>query len=309
VKAKSPKEKKAAKSSVTRPKRVIPEKKVTKPTTPKKKATPKKSPKKASPKKVAAPKKRTTTKKTKTAKDRKTHPTYERMIIKALNEIGKRGGNSGISIANYIHTNYPVSENYKNYVRHALNKGEEAGYFVRVGRFTFRLSPKAKTLSTARKSKSPRKKRSDASSTEVTKKTRAPKKTTKESPKKSSKSKTSKKESPKKATKKSRKASTAVESPASETTGSIQPKFVRPSGLKSDYLWQYDHNGWNNYTAEASDIVEDVYQKYLANRGDTDVRAVHSGQWEYMVDFMAMKQTNIQHENHTTRSIRRVKVD
>jgi len=51
-----------------------------------------------------------------------------------------------------------------------------------------------------------------------------------------------------------------------------------------------------------------VYQKYLENRGDTDVRAVKSGQWEYMVDFMAMKQTNIQHENHTIRNIRRVKI-
>jgi len=53
--------------------------------------------------------------------------------------------------------------------------------------------------------------------------------------------------------------------------------------------------------------VEDVYQNYLSNRGDTDVRAVKSGQWEYQVDFMAMKQTNIQHDNHTVRNIRRVK--
>jgi len=66
---------------------------------------------------------------------------------------------------------------------------------------------------------------------------------------------------------------------------------------------------WKNYDAKASDVVEEVYQKYLANRGDTDVRAVKSGQWEYMVDFLAMKQTNIQHENHTVRNIRRTKVN
>jgi len=57
---------------------------------------------------------------------------------------------------------------------------------------------------------------------------------------------------------------------------------------------------------EASETVEEVYQGYLANRGNSDVRAVKSGQWEYMVDFMALKQTNIQHENHTIRNIRRV---
>jgi WWE domain len=50
-----------------------------------------------------------------------------------------------------------------------------------------------------------------------------------------------------------------------------------------------------------------VYLSYLENRGDTDVRAVKSGQWEYMVDFAAMKQTNLQHQAHTVRDIRRVK--
>jgi len=52
--------------------------------------------------------------------------------------------------------------------------------------------------------------------------------------------------------------------------------------------------------------VEEVYQNYLANRGDTDVRAVKSGTWEYQVDFLGMKQMNIVHDNHTVRNIRRV---
>ena len=38
------------------------------------------------------------------------------------------------------------------------------------------------------------------------------------------------------------------------------------------------------------------------------MRAVKSGEWEYMVDFMAMKQTNLLHSNHTIRNIRRVPV-
>ena len=60
---------------------------------------------------------------------------------------------------------------------------------------------------------------------------------------------------------------------------------------------------------EFSLILCSVYQGYLANRGDTDVRAVKSGEFEYMVDFMAMKQTNLVHPNHTIRDIRRITVN
>jgi len=79
---------------------------------------------------------------------------------------------------------------------------------------------------------------------------------------------------------------------------------------KYDHFWQYQDSAtqWKNYDEKASDTVEEVYLNYLSNRGDTDVRAVKSGQWEYMVDFMALKQTNIQHENHTVRNIRRLPV-
>ncbi|PRP85464.1 hypothetical protein PROFUN_06833 [Planoprotostelium fungivorum] len=80
------------------------------------------------------------------------------------------------------------------------------------------------------------------------------------------------------------------------------------AGLKYDHLWQFEHNGWKNYDAKASDTVEEIYLDYLQNRRGTDVRAVKSGQWEYMVDFLALKQTNIQHEAHTIRNIRRVPV-
>ena len=36
-----------------------------------------------------------------------------------------------------------------------------------------------------------------------------------------------------------------------------------------------------------------------------DVRAVKSGDFRYQIDFKAMKQTNIEHVNHTVRDIRR----
>lgn len=75
---------------------------------------------------------------------------------------------------------------------------------------------------------------------------------------------------------------------------------------KEEYVWQYHNGTWKNYDAKASDVVEKAYQDYLKNRETTAVCLVKSGEWEYMIDFLA-KQTNIRHENHTTRDIRRLK--
>jgi hypothetical protein len=81
--------------------------------------------------------------------------------------------------------------------------------------------------------------------------------------------------------------------------------------------WQYydDNNfkakiksldNWYDYDPEASDTVEDEWQKYIVNRGMNDVRSVKSGEWEYMVDFVNWNQTNIVHQAHKMRSIRRL---
>jgi len=86
--------------------------------------------------------------------------------------------------------------------------------------------------------------------------------------------------------------------------------IVKAIGSKFSHVWQFVENdgSWRNYEVAASDEVEDTYQKYLQNKGDSDVRSVKSGQWQYQVDFMAYKQTNIQHSNHTVRNIRRVAI-
>jgi hypothetical protein len=70
--------------------------------------------------------------------------------------------------------------------------------------------------------------------------------------------------------------------------------------------WQYYDNGWKNYAKAANDSVEAAYQDYLKDQTNFDVRAVKSGHWMYQVDFVNLKQTNIQHEAHTVRDIRRV---
>jgi len=74
------------------------------------------------------------------------------------------------------------------------------------------------------------------------------------------------------------------------------------------WVWQYWHNGWYNYDAAANAVVEAVYQDYLKNPRECDVRAVSSGEWKYMVDFRALTQQNIQHESHTTRNLRRIQI-
>jgi len=94
----------------------------------------------------------------------------------------------------------------------------------------------------------------------------------------------------------------------SRSSSNSSKPLVNVPGAKYENVWQYKEGlNWKSYDEKASNVVEEVYQKYLGNKGDTDVRAVKSGQWEYQVDFSAMKQTNIQHENHTTRDIRRIK--
>jgi hypothetical protein len=72
--------------------------------------------------------------------------------------------------------------------------------------------------------------------------------------------------------------------------------------------WQYEDNGWKDYDAEASEEVEKCYQTYLSCPGQFDVRSVKSGTWHYQVDFPQMIQTNIRHENHTRRAIRRISI-
>ena len=75
------------------------------------------------------------------------------------------------------------------------------------------------------------------------------------------------------------------------------------------YIWEYkERDNWFPYAPEASVIVEKAYQDYLADPNKIDVRSVQSGMWAYQVDFTNMTQTNIQHQNHTTRDIRRTLV-
>lgn len=92
---------------------------------------------------------------------------------------------------------------------------------------------------------------------------------------------------------------------ASRTANPREPAVAEPldDGL---FKWQYDDNGWHDYDAAASAVVEENYRQFVADPHAFDVRAVQSGSWEYCVDFKSMQQTNIAHADHKTRTVRRI---
>jgi len=104
------------------------------------------------------------------------------------------------------------------------------------------------------------------------------------------------------------KSSTGLETPKQKQRKQNASDTETPKKLV--WAWQFleNDNCYHNYDKEANDLVESVYQEYLGNPNRVDVNAVQSGQWKYMVDFRNLTQTNIQHENHTVRKIRRVQI-
>ena len=106
------------------------------------------------------------------------------------------------------------------------------------------------------------------------------------------------------------------DSKGKSTTQQINKSIKKAYKRIHPAIWEYhDANkatsnpspdGWYEYDPEASDIVEDAWQRYIVNRGLNDVRSVTSGEWQYMVDFMNWKQTNTIHSAHTQRNIRRL---
>eukprot|EP00027_Filamoeba_sp_ATCC50430_P004567 CAMPEP_0168555020 /NCGR_PEP_ID=MMETSP0413-20121227/8101_1 /TAXON_ID=136452 /ORGANISM="Filamoeba nolandi, Strain NC-AS-23-1" /LENGTH=314 /DNA_ID=CAMNT_0008585821 /DNA_START=80 /DNA_END=1024 /DNA_ORIENTATION=+ len=268
---------------------------------------------------------RETAKRSRKVTGKKSHPTYERMIMKAIRTLNKGEATSAIAISNYIFANYPVpEEKYKRFIKVGISKGLKNKNIVKV-RGSYRLSAKARDIRKKKKtaekeegaekpkrerSASPKKKASPKRAASPKKADAGKRKKEEEAEKPKSRARKAKeanndnnKEAAKPAPKKKRESKKAAEE-------AEQPQGAKVKGSKYDHFWQFkqDNGVWGNYDVNASDVIEDVYQKYLANRGDNDVRAVKSGQWEYQVDFMAMKQTNIQHPNHTVRDIRRVPV-
>lgn len=111
----------------------------------------------------------------------------------------------------------------------------------------------------------------------------------------------------KKAVTKKKKAVMEEEAPEAAAAAAPKKRAKKAAEAGSDEPhWEYRDGGWKRYDAEASAVVETAFQEYLRDPGMLDVRSVKSGSWSYQVDFVNMKQTNIEHTAHTVRDIRRV---
>jgi len=94
-------------------------------------------------------------------------------------------------------------------------------------------------------------------------------------------------------------------------------KYMVLQRMKVDadaHTWEYyvdkpvdgKRPGWYPYDAAAVVNMERFHAQFQSNT-EMGTRYVYSGTWNYEVDFTRMQQTNIDHPNHTTRQIRRVK--
>eukprot|EP01064_Diplonema_japonicum_P025458 TRINITY_DN3688_c0_g1_i1.p1 TRINITY_DN3688_c0_g1~~TRINITY_DN3688_c0_g1_i1.p1 ORF type:complete len:270 (+),score=38.44 TRINITY_DN3688_c0_g1_i1:76-885(+) len=76
------------------------------------------------------------------------------------------------------------------------------------------------------------------------------------------------------------------------------------------HKWQYVENDqtWRDYRVDASAVVEQHFHEWEQDGKGSDivVRAVKSGDWSYDVCFKTLQQTNVDHQSHTKRRIRRV---
>lgn len=117
------------------------------------------------------------------------------------------------------------------------------------------------------------------------------------------KSKSKKSVSP--AAKLARQVSEAAEVSLSRQQSAKAEKLFRAGCLSHKWQYKNDSGKWADYDKNASAEVERAYASWLVNP-HIDVRSVHSGDWDYMVDFNLMTQQNIRHQAHKIRSIQRV---
>ena len=93
----------------------------------------------------------------------------------------------------------------------------------------------------------------------------------------------------------------------------IQQDFIQKARGYTEGKWQYwvddcvdgKSTNWYDYTADGNYNVEELYQFHLQNKKCHN-RIVASGAWTYDVDLINMTQTNVTHQNHTSRKIRRI---
>jgi len=227
------------------------------------------------------------------------------MITRALVGLGATGrtGVGLVAIRHWIEARYPVPDNSSRYIRSAVRTGINSGHFA-MHTNSVRLT--AKGVASGVRGLKKKKKNTIKKATTTTIKKKVVK----------SKKATVKEAVPIKLSKAASNSFSGMNAaifskdkpaqPKAPKAGGVQPKG-KAGASKQAHIWQYEDGGrYHDYDAAASDVVEQCYQEYLANPNMMDVRAVKSGDWQYQVDFINNKQTNIQHQNHKVRNIRRI---
>jgi len=78
------------------------------------------------------------------------------------------------------------------------------------------------------------------------------------------------------------------------------------------YVWQFDSkHGWFDFDSSASEEVDSKFLQRSKNPNFENEKVVvksGSDEWKYLIDFNNMTQTNMDHQNHRTRNIRRVSI-
>ncbi|KAH3760197.1 hypothetical protein Pelo_7982 [Pelomyxa schiedti] len=238
----------------------------------------------------------------------------------------RKGYVSIVSIQHYIYSNYKVKSNFKQQVLATIKtavenkklqqKNRSVRFPLKKKKTAKAPSPKKRKVSTAKDAKTEPKKARKSTTTGKTKtdKTTEKKKPTEKSRQKSVAQKDTKKREKKEPAKKTKAKKTVAKKSTTERKKTSKSKVAKNllgdlnavAVGSSDIHWQYLDGTWKPYSAEADATLEKYYSEYQKNQGMYDVPAVHSGEWDYCVDFATMKQTNIQHHSHTSRNIRRL---
>ena len=81
------------------------------------------------------------------------------------------------------------------------------------------------------------------------------------------------------------------------------------SASATNASWEYEDNtGWMSYGDSQQAVLESFYQVFLRNKNLTTACKVRiqTDAWAYEVDFEDMVQTNLDHQGHRSRPVRRL---
>jgi Glycine-rich domain-containing protein-like/WWE domain len=76
---------------------------------------------------------------------------------------------------------------------------------------------------------------------------------------------------------------------------------------RSTVIWEFQENSgkWTPYRTDQQNILESGYKKLVHATPAICKVQIQAGPWTYEVDVQTLKQTNMEHEDHTQRNIRR----